>query len=150
MIGDGIRTRVEKSINLYKNSRLADLLGEVGPYAIKFVKSRWAATYLSPGRLKISQTPALTWGTATYVTPLAFPLSSALYGRIGLVSDFDPLEWRVFDATDPAASMAYVNWVRIQPAFADLVLTGALRKNGKPKAIRIRRLGCFDYEPIRT
>ena len=123
MIGHGIRESVEQSIRLYKDSRLAKLIDDVGPYAIKFVKSRWAASYLSPGRLKISQTPALTWGTATYVTPLAFPLSSALYGRIGLVSDFDPFTWRVFDATDPAARMAYVNWVRVQPAFADLVLT---------------------------
>jgi hypothetical protein len=123
MIGHGIRAAVEQSITPYEDSRLAKLIDQIGPYAIKFVKSRWAASYLSPGRLKISQTPALTWGTATYVTPLAFPLSSALYGRIGLVSDFDPFTWRVFDATDPAARMAYVNWVRVQPAFADLVLT---------------------------
>jgi len=94
-----------------------------GPYAIKFVKSRWAVNYVTPSRLKISDTPALTWGTATYVTPLAFPLSSALYGRVGLVTSFDPIGWRIFDATDPAARMAYVNWVRVQPAFSDLVLT---------------------------
>jgi hypothetical protein len=94
-----------------------------GPYAIKFVKSRWAINYLTPARLKISETPALTWGTATYVTPLAFPLSSALYGRIGLVTDFDPTGWQVFDATSPVARMAYVQWVRAQPAFSDLVLT---------------------------
>src|ERR1700730_10015396 len=123
MIGHGIRTSVEQSIKLYADSRLANLLDDVGPYAIKFVKSRWAASYLSPGRLKISQTPALTWGTATYVTPLAFPLSSALYGRIGLVTDYDPHDWSVFDATDPAVRMTYVNWVRAQPAFSDLVLT---------------------------
>src|ERR1700730_150550 len=107
MIGRGIRTSIEKSIRHYKDSRLADLLGNVGPYAIKFVKSRWAASYLSPGRLKISQPPALTWGTATYVTPLALPLSSALYGRTGLVSKFDASDWRIFDATDPAARVAY-------------------------------------------
>jgi hypothetical protein len=73
--------------------------------------------------LKISETPALTWGTATYVTPLTFPLSSALYGRIGLVTDFDPGGWRIFDATSPAARMAYIRWVQAQPVFSDLVLT---------------------------
>ena len=124
MISDGIRTAVKQSISIYeKGSKLANLLADVEPYAIKFVRSQWAANYLIPGRLKISQTPALTWGTATYVTPLTFPLSSALYGRIGLVSDFDPSGWRVFDATEPAACMAYVNWVQVQPAFSDLVLT---------------------------
>ena len=124
MVGTSILQAVERTIKSYKGSRLAQLVDDGGgPYAIKFVKSRWAANYVSPTRLKISETPALTWGTATYVTPLAFPLSSALYGRVGLVTKFDPAGWRVFDATDPAARMAYVRWVRVQPAFSDLVLT---------------------------
>lgn len=123
MIGETIRNAVERSIQPSEQSRLLSILASTGPYAIKFVKSRWASAYFSPDRLKISETPALTWGTATYVTPLAFPLSSALYGRVGLVTDFDPSGWRVFDATDPAARAAYVNWVRVQPAFSDLVLT---------------------------
>jgi hypothetical protein len=124
MIGAGIVQQVEETIEKYENSELANLVDEAGgPYAIKFVKSRWAFDYLKPSRLKISDTPALTWGTATYVTPLAFPLSSALYGRIGLVTDFDPGGWRVFDATRPAARMAYIRWVQAQPAFSDLVLT---------------------------
>ena len=42
-----------------------------GPYAIKFVASKWATDFSSQTNLKISDTPALTWGTATYVTPLA-------------------------------------------------------------------------------
>jgi hypothetical protein len=124
MVGKSILGAVESSIMTYAKSRLSDLVDEAGgPYAIKFVKSRWATNYLTPSRLKISETPALTWGTATYVTPLAFPLSSALYGRIGLVTDFDPSKWRIFDATDAAARMAYVRWVRVQPAFSNLVLT---------------------------
>jgi hypothetical protein len=84
MIGASIRTAVENAIEAYAGSRLEALVSQAGPYVIKFVNSRWASTYASPGPLKISENPALTWGTATYVTPLAFPLSSALYGRIGL------------------------------------------------------------------
>src|SRR3977135_4443191 len=71
----------------------------------------------------ISTTSALTWGTATYVTPLTFPLSSALYGRIGLVSDFDPGGWRIFEATNPAARMASIRGVQAQPVFSGLGLT---------------------------
>jgi len=124
MVGGSIVRQVERTIDSYDMSRLAGLVDDAGgAYAIKFVKSRWAVNYLKASRLKISDTPALTWGTATYVTPLAFPLSSALYGRVGLVTDFDPGGWRVFDATDPAARMAYVKWVQAQPAFSDLVLT---------------------------
>ncbi len=104
-------------------SPLQGLISAYGPFVIKFVQSRWAATYESTGKLKVSETPALTWGTATYVTPLAFPLSSALYGRIGLVTDFDPKGWRVFDATTPSGKGAYVRWARAQPVYADLLLT---------------------------
>jgi hypothetical protein len=124
MIGASIRAAVEHAIEPYATSRLAALVSHAGgPYVIKFVNSRWASAYSSPAQLKISENPALTWGTATYVTPLAYPLSSALYGRIGLVTEFDPTNWNIFDATKVASRMAYVRWTQAQPAFSDLVLT---------------------------
>jgi hypothetical protein len=124
MIGSGILSAVEGLIMPYERSPLRSLVDDFGgPFAIKFVNSQWADTYRTPAPLKISANPALTWGTATYVTPLAFPLSSALYGRVGLVSDYDPRGWRVFDATDPVAVAAYVRWVQAQPSFSELVLT---------------------------
>jgi hypothetical protein len=123
MIGSSIRKCVEHEIRDFDRSSLAGLLSGSGHYAIKFVQTGWAARYESPGQLKVSETPALTWGTATYVTPIVFPLSSALYGRIGLVTDFDPSGWRVFDATTPSSRAAYVRWARAQPIYADLLLT---------------------------
>lgn len=121
MIGNSIRSAVENAIEPYENSRLARLLaGFDNPWAIKFVQSKWAAAYKSPGKLKISETPALTWGTATYVTPISFPLSSALYGRVGLVTPFNATGWRVFDATQARGRVAYVNWVRASPHFPTL------------------------------
>ena len=123
MINSNIRDAVEREIDDYPKSRMRDFVSNYGAYAIKFVQSKWADHYSSPKPLKVSTTPALTWGTATYVTPLAFPLSSALYGRIGLVTDFDPRKWRVFDATKPSAQRVYVQWARSQPIYADLLLT---------------------------
>lgn len=123
MIGASIARSVENEISDFSSSPLASLVSAYGSYAIKFVQSSWAITYESAGQLKISETPALTWGTATYVTPIAFPLSSALYGRIGLVTDFDASGWRVFDATTPPGRRAYVRWARAQPIYADLLLT---------------------------
>ena len=65
MVGASIIRAVESAIERYETSRLARLVDDAGgPYAIKFVKSRWAVNYLNPSRLKISDTPALTWGTA--------------------------------------------------------------------------------------
>jgi hypothetical protein len=125
MLATTLKNQIESAIKPYNGSRLYRLVQMAGgdPFAIKFVASKWAANYSTPKPLKISANPALTWGTATYVTPMAFPLSSALYGRIGLVTEFDPKNWRIFDATDPATRMLYVNWVQVQPAFSDLVLT---------------------------
>ena len=123
MIDDSIRRAVEDEIVDYADSSLSRLVEKHGAYAIKFVQSRWADLYVSPHPLKISETPALTWGRATYVTPLAFPLSSALYGRIGLVTDFTPEGWRVFDATRLSARDAYLRWARSQPIYQDLLLT---------------------------
>ena len=123
MIADSVAALVESEIVDYQRSRLSYLTSQYGQFVIKFVSSEWAAKYVTPQQLKVSTTPALTWGTATYVTPLAFPLSSALYGRIGLVSEFDPWGWRVFDATRPSAQAAYLAWVQSQPSFADLLFT---------------------------
>ena len=123
MISSLVRDAIEDCIVDFAGSRLDQLVTGHGLYVIKFVSSKWANHYQKPKPLKISATPALTWGTATYVTPLAYPLSSALYGRVGLVSDFDPRGWRIFDATQPPAQAAYVGWVQAQPAYSDLLLS---------------------------
>lgn len=122
-IGQQIQQEIESCILEFEHSQLNGLFGGVEPMAIKFVSSDWAAHYRRPRRLKISETPALTWGTATYVTPLAFPLSSVLYGRIGLVTPFQPTGWRIFDATTRRGRRAYRRWTRTQPAYSDLLLT---------------------------
>jgi hypothetical protein len=113
---------VEDEITDYADSQLASLSAQTGNYVIKFVNSKRAADYEKPNPLYVSTTPALTWGTATYVTPLAFPLSSALYGRIGLVTDYDPAGWRIFDATRPTAQAAYISWIQAQASYFDLLV----------------------------
>lgn len=123
MVSERIKQAVNQHIFDYDSSLLKRLVGSYGDYVIKFVSSQWAKNYLTPQKLKISAKPALTWGTATYVTPLAFPLSSALYGRVGLVCKYDPAGWRIFDATNPAAQTAYIMWTRAQPAYQELLLT---------------------------
>ncbi len=126
MIGNSIKNDVEREITTFAASRLppwVSMPDRDNHFAIKFVGSKWAANYEYPNQLKISATPAQTWGTATYVTPIAFPLSSALYGRIGLVTEFDGTDWRIFDATTPTGRRAYVRWARSQPLYWDLLLT---------------------------
>jgi hypothetical protein len=118
---------IEKEINLhvsdYKRSKLAQLNNNTGEYVIKFINSEWAHKYLTDNPLRISGTPALTWGTATYVTPVCFGVSSALYGRIGVVASYDPSGWRIYDATSFRAEQAYMRWARSQPVYSELMLT---------------------------
>lgn len=120
-----IAEAVYRQIVDYASAGLEHLLEtDGGRYVIKYVASRWAMPYTTAQQIKISQTPALTWGTGTYVSPISQPLSTAIYGRCGLVARADDAPtWRVFDARKPAAQAAYVNWVQTQPLFSDLVLT---------------------------
>jgi hypothetical protein len=124
LIGDELRTGIENSITGYHGSKLEDLVSRAGgTYAVKYVNSALAHKYEKPTPLAVSAHPLLTWGTGTYVTPLAFPLSSALYGRIGLVSDYDPTTWKIFDATDPKLRAIYIRWAQQQPIYNQLLLT---------------------------
>lgn len=123
IVGAVIKALVNKHITVYNGSRLESLLRTTGPYAIKFVDSRWAKDYERPEKLFISDSPSQTWGTATYVTPISFPLSSALYGRIGLVTEFDPSGWRIYDATTRRGKSAYIRWAKTQPIYQELLLS---------------------------
>jgi hypothetical protein len=123
MVGPQLEREIKSEIVKFRSSKLFNLVSRDGSYAIKFVQSKWAANYQTPNPLKISDTPAQTWGTATYVTPISFPLSSALYGRIGLVAHYDPTTWRIFDATRSSARLAYMKWAQAQPCYDDLLLT---------------------------
>lgn len=125
MIDQEIMDAVEESLEDYPGSQMEALVERTsaGPLAIKYVASRWASTYATAAPLHVSATPALTWGTAVYATPICFPLSSALYGRVGLVCPYDPTRWTIFDATTAAARTAYRRWIEAQPDFEDLVFT---------------------------
>lgn len=147
-----VEAEVERHISDYADSDLRAIIENVGtvPLAIKYVPSARAAQYETPTPLCISSTPALTWGTATYVAPLAFPLSSALYGRIGLVAPFDPTGWRVFDARAYGARDAYIRWARTQPDYRSLLLT--VHSTYSNHALRDRfkrqfRIDCVTFRP---
>jgi len=64
-----------------------------------------------------------TWGRGVYVTGIEEPLSTAIYGRVGIVSWFNPVNWRAFDARVPANVDLYLLWLRTQLKYPDAVLT---------------------------
>jgi hypothetical protein len=100
------------------------LAGNRMPLAIKYMPARYASGYRGNNSgLRISNTLGFTWGTGVYVTPLRDPLSTALYGRAGIVARFDPRGWRIFDARDGRNRSLYRNWLENQPTLAAALLT---------------------------
>lgn len=99
--------------------------GLVPPLVIKYMPAKFGTAYRgSEPRLKISDTPGFTWGRATYVTPLAFPLSSGIFGRVGVVARPDGyLRWKTFDARDPHTAGLYLRWLQQQAKYRDIILT---------------------------
>jgi hypothetical protein len=87
--------------------------------------ARYGARYHKKGQeLKISDTPGFTWGRATYVAPLACPLSSGIFGRVGVVARLkDHHQWRTFDARDPGKAELYVRWLQQQGRYRDIILS---------------------------
>ncbi|MFD5836196.1 hypothetical protein ACFWHV_21890 [Streptomyces collinus] len=94
------------------------------PLAVKYVPARYAATYrTSPNNGLFIGSSNFTWGRGVYVTGVQEPLSTAIYGRVGVVSWFDPSGWKAFDARDPAKADLYLRWLHAQPDYPEAVLT---------------------------
>ena len=93
------------------------------PLAVKYVPSRYASTYLGPNSGLFIGSSNFTWGRGIYVTGVEAPLSTAIYGRVGVVSWFDPVNWKAFDARDHANVELYLRWLHAQPDYPEAILT---------------------------
>lgn len=91
--------------------------------ALKYVDPQWAALYRGPNRGFMIGKSHHTWGDGVYVTGVEEPLSTAIYGRVGVVARFDPTDWRCFDARELANRALYTSWLHAQPDYSDAVLT---------------------------
>ena len=57
------------------------------------------------------------------MTGVQEPLSTATYGRTGIVATVDPKDWSAFDARVEANEALYVDWLHHQPDYREAVLT---------------------------
>jgi hypothetical protein len=125
-ISRDLRARIEAAIGPFPGGILDVVRNGLQPaLAIKYVPAEIGGIYHQPGqKLWISPTAGFTWGQATYVTTLAFPVSTAIFGRVGVVASFEPSNWRnTFDATDEANKRLYLRWLRAQPLYEKFVFT---------------------------
>ena len=94
------------------------------PLAMKYMASAWAKSYRGPNDGLFMGENDYTWGRAVYVTGVRQPLSTAIYGRVGLVSYFEPNpKWKVFDARDKSKAALYLEWLQLQKNYGPAILT---------------------------
>jgi hypothetical protein len=74
--------------------------------------------------LYASERAGFTWGDGVYVTPVEYPLTTMMYGRVGVVGTFDIENARFFNADDPAGVKLYQQWITYQTRlFRELTTT---------------------------
>src|SRR5688572_5834445 len=113
----GLPTPVDAAINAHISAATSAGLAAIATpgrpaveceYVIKYTAAHYGGQYppspnavSSPG-LFVSPSPGFTWGPGTYVCPVAYPISTAIYGRCGIVALLPgSTSWRIFNATDP-------------------------------------------------
>jgi hypothetical protein len=130
LLAPGLRSDIEAAIvtseTAWASMVTANLESSVPgalPLAVKYVSSSFAARYKVANRGLFIGSNAFTWGRGVYVTGVEEPLSTAIYGRSGLVARFDSAGWRCFDAREPAHQQLYLAWLQSQVTYAEAVLT---------------------------
>jgi hypothetical protein len=126
-----LRTAIEDTVvgsgpawSAFVTDNLEDRAAGTGlPLAVKYVPAAYAGAYRKPNRGLFIGAGYFTWGRGVYVTGVEQPLSTAIYGRAGVVSRFDPAGWRCFDARDRVNQDLYLEWMHAQVAYRDAALT---------------------------
>jgi hypothetical protein len=97
-IGEAIKRSAGAWDTWVESNRADPLVRGSRPLAVKYVPSRHASTYRAGGARLVIGSSNFTWGRGTYVTGVQEPLSTATYGRAGIVATVDPKDWSAFDA----------------------------------------------------
>jgi hypothetical protein len=127
-VDPGLDRDIRLAIGRFPDQVLTTKTGTSPPLVIKYIPAKYATAYHRPAqKLYISDTPGFTWGRATYVTPLAYPVSTAIFGRVGIVAGFDPHptgdRWRTFDTTIADHERLYLRWLQTRQLFRRFALT---------------------------
>lgn len=132
LLPSGLRADIEDAIedsgpawSQFVSDNLEDPRSPTGPsLTVKYVPSRFAATYRHPNPGLFIGSSNFTWGRGVYVTGVQEPLSTAIYGRVGILARInDPTNWICFDARIPANEALYLHWLHAQADYPEAVLT---------------------------
>ncbi|KQP63739.1 hypothetical protein [Nocardioides sp. Leaf285] len=132
LLPPGLRDRVEAAIDssalalgqFVRNNLEVRTFGRPQlPLAVKWVASEYAHDYMSVNNGLYIGSNNYTWGQGVYVTGISEPISTAMYGRAGVVARFDPSAWRCFDARTMTNQRIYLRWLKAQPNYSEALLT---------------------------
>ena len=150
-IGDIDRKVEEYVLECDDSPGLSAALSEIHPYVIKYLPARHLATVLSVGQLYASERAGFTWGDAIYVSPVSQPLSTMMYGQVGVVGVYTRAGRRLFDARESRGIDLYQEWIRHQARpYRELTTTvhaGAANRELR-NAFRTRfAIDCVFFQP---
>src|SRR5437762_3757037 len=103
---------VERSIEEYvlaskQAPALQAMIADQQLRVIKYMPAEYLASALATGQLYASERAGFTWGDAIYVAPIAFPLTTMMYGHVGVAGTFATAAARFFDAEKPEGIHLY-------------------------------------------
>ena len=78
---------------------------------IKYMPARHLNAVLVSQQLYASERAGFTWGDAVYVTAVRYPLSTMMYGQVGVVGEFSASTARFYNAVDAMGVSLYQQWI---------------------------------------
>jgi hypothetical protein len=137
-VEDDIKKWIINSTNQFKDPS-SSLVEEGEIWVLKFIPSRYLASFLRSKLLAISTTPGFTWGDGVYVTPLRNPYSTMMYGRVGIMGRIAAIDIdRVYDASNDTGIRLYQEWIQYS-TFLFRQLTTTIHSNIANRVLR----NCF-------
>ncbi len=97
-----------------RSSLLSDILPDEQPHVIKYLPPKRLEDTLRLSQLYASERAGFTWGDAIYAAPLSRPLSTMMYGQVGVVGSYPRKGRSFFDARCARGIDLYQNWIQRQ------------------------------------
>lgn len=150
---DDLKSDIEKHIEnstqgflkQLAESKSEDDAEQIG--VIKYFHPRYLEGFLKDPRLVVSNTPGFTWGDGIYVTPLQFPKSGMMYGRVGVLGWYNIRSKKVYDATSYQGLSLYQEWI-IHNIFLYQMLTTTVHSEIVNRVLRNRFKTDFEIDII--
>lgn len=96
--------------------RIEELTEDGRICVLKHLRAPYLERTLTAGRLFASGQEGFTWGDAVYVCPMARPLSTMMYGDVGVGGIAEMGRMRIYDAVDAVGVRYYQWWIAYQTA----------------------------------